>query len=252
MHRSTRRLSLTVAGHRMLSLCRDMLNVSVQVDRLAAESEDEPQGQLRMTASGIFSQTQLAPAVMAFLARYPKASVDLQALDRTVNLIDERIDLAIRITVELDPNLIARKIGTCRSMICAAPAYLRERGVPKYAHDLASHNCLSYAYFAQSVWQFTHQSEPVGVPVHGNFSANDSATLLSAALASGGIVMMPAFAIDEELRSGRLVQLLADYEIADMGIHAVYTSRQHQSVLMRTMIDFLAHHFEDSVEVNKT
>ena len=251
MHRSTRRLSLTVAGQRMLSLCRNMLDVTAQVDGLAAESEDEPQGQLRMTASGIFSQTQLAPAVMAFLARYPKASVDLQALDRTVNLIDERIDLAVRITGELDPNLIARRIGTCRSALCAAPAYLREYGVPKSAHDLASHNCLTYAYFGQSLWQFMRQGEPIGIPVQGNFSTNDSSTLLRAALVGGGIAMLPTFAIDEELRSGRLVQLMAEHEIADMGIHAVYTSRHHQSVLMRTMIDFLAQHFDAGATANK-
>ena len=250
MHRSTRRLSLTAAGQRMLSLCREMLAVSALVDRLAAESEDEPQGQLRITASSIFSQTQLAPAIMDFLARYPKASVDLQALDRTVNLIEERIDLAIRITAELEPNLIARRIGTCRSAICAAPAYLRAREVPRQACDLASHNCLSYAYFSQSLWQFMHQGEMVAVPVHGNFSTNDSATLLRAALAGGGIVMLPTFAIEEDLRTGRLVQLLSDHEVADMGIHGVYTSRQHQSALMRTMIDFLAQRFDDGVKPN--
>jgi len=248
MHRSTRRLSLTAAGQQMLGLCREMLAVSTQVDQLAAESEDAPQGQLRITSSSIFSQTQLAPAVMDFLARYPKAFVDLQALDRTVNLIEERIDLAIRITAELDPNLIARRIGTCRSAICAAPAYLRGREVPKQARDLASHICLRYAYYGQSVWQFMHQGESVVVPVQGNFSTNDSATLRRAALAGGGIAMLPTFAIDEDLREGRLLPLLSDHEVADMGIHAVYTSRQHQSVLMRTMIDFLAQRFDDGVK----
>jgi DNA-binding transcriptional LysR family regulator len=252
MHRSTRRLSLTPAGQRLLVLCREMLGLTAQVDRLAAESEEEPHGQLRMTASGIFSQTQLTPAVVAFLARHPKATVDLQVLDRTVNLIEERIDLAIRITGELDPNLIARRIGNCRSVICAAPTYLQEHGVPQQARDLMGHNCLHYAYFGQSLWQFTHQGEPVGVPIQGNFSANDSVTLLRATVAGGGIAMLPTFAIGDEIRSGQLVELLADHTIAQMGIHAVYVSRQYQSVLMREMIDFLAQRFDDNKTLGVT
>lgn len=245
LHRTTRRLSLTVAGKQMLPLCREMLELAGNVESLVAEPDDTPRGQLRMTASAIFAQTHLTDAVMAYLARYPSTAVDLLVVDRTVDLVAERIDLAIRITNDLDPNLIARKLAACRSMICAAPAYLRTHGVPTRAADLARHNCLTYAYFGQSLWQLEYQGAPLSVPVRGNFSANETPVLQRAAVAGGGIVLLPTFAAAELIRSGALVQVLPDHAVADLAIYAVYASRKQMSLTMRTMIDFLAARFGD-------
>jgi hypothetical protein len=112
LHRTTRKLTLTTAGTQMLPLCREMLRLAEDMEATVAEREGEPRGQLRITTSAVFAHPHMTDAVMAYLARYPATSVDLQVVDRTVNLIEERIDLAIRITNNLDPNLIARKIGT--------------------------------------------------------------------------------------------------------------------------------------------
>lgn len=246
LHRTTRKLTLTTAGTQMLPLCREMLKLAENMEATVAEREGEPRGQLRITTSAVFAHPHMTDAVMAYLARYPVTSVDLQVVDRTVNLIEERIDLAIRITNNLDPNLIARKIGMCRSVICASPDYLHKRGVPLSPQDLTQHNCLTYAYFGQSLWQFEHAGHPISVPVQGNFSANEALVLQQAAVTGCGITMLPTFAASELIKQGKLVSLLPDYKMADMGIYAVYASRKQMSQAMRTMIDFLVTRFGEN------
>jgi DNA-binding transcriptional LysR family regulator len=122
MHRTTRKLSLTAAGSEILPRCRQMLDSS-DMQAAVSEPDDAPRGLLRISVSTSFGQAQLADAMAAYVKRYPGVSIDLQMLDRTVNLVDERIDLAIRTSNDLDPNLIARRLTVCRSVVCAAPAY---------------------------------------------------------------------------------------------------------------------------------
>ncbi|AOJ06964.1 LysR family transcriptional regulator [Burkholderia mayonis] len=246
LHRTTRRLTLTAAGAQMLPLCRDMLGLADHVATVVADPGDAPRGALRITASAIFAQTHVTDAVLDYLARYPAVSVDLLVTDRTADLVDERIDLAIRITNEVDPSLIARRLGTCRSVLCASPGYLAEHGAPKRPHDLARHNCLTYAYFGQSLWHLTRDGEPATVPVQGNLSANDALVLLRAAIAGGGVALLPTFAAAEPIRAGALVRVLADWTAPDLGIYAVYASRKQMPLAMRTMIDFLAERFGDT------
>jgi DNA-binding transcriptional LysR family regulator len=155
LHRSTRRLSLTDAGDITLARCRRMLEVADDMAVAAGDDADTPQGLLRITCSQSLAQAELAGAVGEFLKRYPRTSVDLQMNNRAVNLIEERIDLALRVTNTLEPNLIARQLGHCDSVVCAAPSYLKERGTPQRPQDLAGHNCLTYTYFGKSLWQFT-------------------------------------------------------------------------------------------------
>jgi DNA-binding transcriptional LysR family regulator len=131
LHRSTRRLSLTDAGDITLARCRRMLEVADDMAVAAGDDADTPQGLLRITCSQSLAQAELAAAVGEFLKRYPRTSVDLQMNNRAVNLIEERIDLALRITNTLEPNLIARQLGHCDSVVCAAPSYLKERGTPQ-------------------------------------------------------------------------------------------------------------------------
>jgi DNA-binding transcriptional LysR family regulator len=245
LHRTTRKLTLTTAGTQMLPLCREMLKLAENMEATVAEQEGEPRGQLRITTSAVFAHPHMTDAAMAYLARYPATSIDLQIVDRTVNLIEERIDLAIRITNNLDPNLIARKIATCRSVLCASPAYLKANGMPVTPHDLSQHNCLTYTYFGKSLWQFEHSGLPVSVTVQGNFSANEALVLQQAAISGCGITTLPAFAVNDLIKQGQLVSILPDYKMADMGIYAVYASRKQMPQIMRTMIDFLVDRFSE-------
>lgn len=239
LHRSTRRLSLTDAGDVTLARCRRMLELAAAIDAVPPEDPDSPHGLLRISCAQSLAQAALASAVPVYLRRYPRMAVDLQMNNRAVNLVEERIDLALRITNALDPNLIARRLGSCDSVVCAAPAYLDAHGTPRRAEDLADHNCLTYSYFGKSLWQFTRDGAALSVPVGGNLSANEDLILLSVAMEGAGIALQPLYSAAPLIAAGKLVALLPDCLPQRMGIYGIYSSRQYLPPALRTMLDFL-------------
>jgi DNA-binding transcriptional LysR family regulator len=242
MHRTTRRLSLTDAGIETLPRCRQMLAVAGEM-RCAPDIDGAPRGMLRLTCSMSLGHAYLAPLVTDYVGRYPGTAIDMLLVDRTVNLVEERVDLAIRVTSELDSSLIARPLGRCASIVCAAPSYLRAHGTPRRAEELADHNCLTYTYFGKSQWRFLRDGQVVSVPVGGNVSANEVTVLREAAVAGAGIAMQPAYSVQSSIRDGKLVALLSDHQPEDMTVYAVYASRKHMPAILRTLIDFLAERF---------
>ncbi len=251
MHRTTRKLSLTAAGTEILPRCQQMLELSTDMQAAVSEPDDVPRGLLRISASTSFGQAQLADAMAAYVERYPGVSIDLQMLDRAVNLVDERIDLAIRASNDLDPNLIARRLTVCRSVICASPAYLREHPTPQRVEELSQHNCLTHSYFGKSLWHFEQDGEQISVPVQGNISANDASTLLRATMAGAGVSMLPTYQAWVYIHSGELVRLLPQAEPRQMPMYAVYASRKHMPVALRSMLDFLVLRFPEEPEWDK-
>ncbi|MBP7453123.1 MAG: LysR family transcriptional regulator [Ottowia sp.] len=246
LHRSTRRLSLTTAGEAVLPTCRQMLALAqdLQTQLQPADQAAQLSGQLRLTTSNSVGQMQLAPALAAFVARHPGVSVDLLMQDRAVNLVEERIDLAIRIATELDPNLIARRLCDCHSVICASPAYLATHGQPERPEALDTRNCLTHSYFGKSVWQFTDaQGGPLSVAVSGNLTANDAMALMRAAEAGAGIARLPTVLTGEALAAGTLVPLLTDWTPEVAGVFAVYNSRRNMLPALRALLDFLVERF---------
>lgn len=243
LHRTTRRLSLTEAGEETLARCRRMLEVAAEMASAASACAEEPRGLLRVACAQSLAQDVLASAVADYLRRHPRAAIDLHIDARPVNLVEERIDLAIRITNDLDPNLIARRLTVCRSVVCASAAYLRERSAPRRVEDLGLHNCLTHSYHGKSLWEFERQGEPVTVAVSGNISANDSTSIVQAALCGAGVAMLPTFLAAPLIREDRLVALLPEVKPRELSIHAVYASRKHMSAALRTMLDFLAQQF---------
>jgi DNA-binding transcriptional LysR family regulator len=238
-HRSTRRITLTAAGEATLLRCREMLSLAEQIPLVGEQHNETLQGILRMASSPSLALATLTTAIAEFLRRHPLAAIDLQVGYKAVNLIEDRIDLAIRITNHLEPGLIARRIGECPSLICASPAYLRQHGEPQRAEDLAQHNCLTFAYFGKSLWNFERGTDTLGVPVSGNLSTNDSLVLLQAAVDGAGITMQPAYSAAPLIRQGTLVQLLAKEKPQTLGVYALYSSREYQPALLRAMLDFL-------------
>lgn len=243
LHRTTRKLSLTDAGERTLSLSRKMLAVAEAIDLVEDSQTEEIRGLLRITCSQSLGQTALAGAVTQFLKRHPLVSVDLQMNNRTVNLVEERIDLALRITNELDPNLIARPLSTCASVVCAAPAYLAANGTPNHPEDLASHNCLTYNWFGKSLWHFDRAGEKSAVAVSGNLSANESVVLLAGTLQGAGVSLQPYYSAAPLLEKGELVELLPGYQPQAMGIYGIYTTRKQMPATLRAMLDYLVEWF---------
>lgn len=237
LHRSTRRLSLTVAGEGTLERCRQLLDIA---DKMTSESEDEQaSGLIRIACAASLAKSAMLGAVTDYMKRHPRTAIDFLVGGHAVNLVEERIDMAIRITNQLDPNIIARRLGSCVSVTCAAPSYLALHGAPKRIEELAMHNCLTYTYFGKSQWAFTHKGEEVTVPVSGNLSANEALVILEAVKTGVGIALQPLHLVAPLIASGHLVLILPQYRPPDMDIHAIYTSRQHQSVGVRTLLDFL-------------
>ena len=248
MHRTTRKLSLTAAGLEILPRCRQMLDLSGDMQAAVSTSDDAPRGMLRISASTSFGQAQLAAAMTEFVVRYPGVSVDLQMLDRTVNLVDERIDLAIRMSNDLDPNLIARRLTVCRSVIGASPGYLREHPTPQRVEDLSRHNCLTHSYVGKSLWHFEQDGEQVSVPVQGNISANEASTLLQATITGAGVAMLPSYQAGTHIKNGELIRLLPHAEPRRMNMYAVYASRKHMPSALRSLLDFLVLKFPERPE----
>jgi len=243
MHRTTRRLTLTDAGTQILPACRSMLGMASDMQALVAQPDDEPRGVLRITASTSFGQAQLARVLAAFVARHAQVKIDMVLLDRTVNLVDERLDLAIRITNDPDDQLIARRLTTCRSVVCASPAYLARHSRPMVIDDLPSHNCLTHSYHGSALWQFVEGKETRTVAVNGSISANDSVATLQAALCGAGVALLPTYLAAPHLRDASLINVLPDSRPIDLGIHAVYASRKHMSSALRRLLDFLVEQF---------
>ncbi|CAK7066311.1 LysR family transcriptional regulator [Saezia sanguinis] len=242
LHRTTRQISLTEAGSQALQDCRQLLDVA---QRFPIASARSVQGLIRVSCAHVFAQYILAPALSRFLAQYPQVTVDLQVSDQAVNLVANRIDLAIRSTNHPDPQLVARPLGQCVSVLCAAPAYLEKHGLPKQVEDLMVHNCLTHHYYSKSLWAFQARKNqpPKSVPVNGSMSASESTVLLAAALQGAGITMQPVFAVLPYLQTGQLVEVLGHEHVQDLAIYGLYASHQGMTPLLRTLLDFLVHWF---------
>lgn len=239
LHRTTRRLSLTGPGEEALNRASAMLALGEEMEQIAVKGDDAPKGQLRITSSYSLSEALLVGAANDYLAQYPGTAIDILLLDRTVNLVEERIDLAVRITNDLDPNLVARRLGTCHSVVCASPAYLANHPAPQKVQDLALHNCLTYTYFGKSLWEFNGPDGPESVPVSGNLSANISNLLLEATLGGAGISLQPRYSAQPYLERGELVPLLTQWQPKRLGVYGVYATRKQMSPLLRSFLDFL-------------
>ena len=240
LHRTTRRLSLTDAGQACLLRCQHVLAEVDELEAIADARHAEPSGPVRITCAPSIGRVFLMPAMVDFLARYPKVQVDLQFSDRGVNLVEERIDIALRITNVLDPTLIARQLGTCHSLLCASPDYLARHGMPARPEDLSRHNCLTYTYISRSEWRLSRGNQTLPVQVGGNLSGNEVSCLLDATLAGMGISMQPRYLATHALARGELIPVLPEWSVPTLCFHALYTSRRYQPAAHRSLLDFLA------------
>lgn len=245
LNRTTRRLSLTESGSAFHERCVQLLADLDEAERAVSAAALEPRGTLRLTCAITFGVRHLAPVIAAFAARHPQLRFDVELSDRTVDLVDEGFDLAVRIGAIGSQNLIGRRVGTTALVLCAAPAYLERRGRPGTPADLAHHDCLSYEYMpSRGIWRFLdrHGREHVA-RIAGPAHANNGRMLVALAVAGLGIALEPDFIVAPEIRAGRLVPLLAEFRPATAPVWAVYASRRHLSAKVRAFVDFLAAEF---------
>lgn len=243
LQRTTRSVTLTDVGESCLRRSQQMLALMENVEEETSSHDGALRGQLRITCSMSLAYAQMAAAVVDFLKQHPQLKIDLNASESVLNLVEARIDLAIRISAEPDPMLIGRVLAPCASVLVASPAYLAEHGQPQAPADLAAHRCLSYANFGKSVWKFHRGEEQTQVSVASHFSANEATALLQAALAGGGVALQPTYLANPCLLDGRLQRVLPEWRLPDMAIYALYPSRKNLSPAVRALMDFLVERF---------
>jgi DNA-binding transcriptional LysR family regulator len=240
IHRSTRRLTLTPAGEKILEKTRQLASLSQDIEGDATRLT--PSGTLRI-ACAHFTATHLLGPVIPFLARYPALRIEVDINNQPVSLVGERIDLAIRITNSPEPGVIARALGECRSVLCASPGYLARAGQPETLDDLAQHNCLHYSRFSGQSWTFRDPEKgTVAVAVNGNFSAGISSLLCDMAMADVGLALVPEIEARMGLQSGQLVSVLPQLEPQPLGIYGLYQSRDHQHAALGLFLDAIKQH----------
>ncbi len=239
LQRTTRSVRLTDAGQHFLLRSRRMLALMEDLELEASSQHVALRGQLRVTCSTSLAYAQVAAMVVDFLKLHPLLKIDLNASEAVLNLVEARIDLAIRISAAPDPMLLGRALARCSSVLVAAPSYLSAHGVPHVPSDLTAHRCLSFANFGKSIWQLRRGDEHADVRVSSAFSANEATALLQAALAGGGVAMQPVYLANPHLLSGNLRVVLPDWQPPNMGIYALYPSRKHLSPAVRALLDYL-------------
>jgi DNA-binding transcriptional LysR family regulator len=243
LHRTTRKVSLTEVGRAYYDRATQILSDLEQADDIAGALQSTPRGTLRIyTATHIVPF--VAPVVAEFLAAYPDVKVDLNMGERTIDLIDEGFDVAIRLTPPPDSSLIVRSLATWRHVLCCSPAYLEKHGPLRQLSELADHNCVRHVLYPYGEeWRFVdRKGTPASVRISGNLVSNSGDMLRTAALQGVGILLGPGFLVADDLDSGRLVRLLSEYRPVELSMNAVYPHRHHLSAKVRTFIDLLAHH----------
>ena len=241
LNRTTRRLSMTEAGAAYYRHCTRILAEAEAAEQAASALQREPRGTLRISAPDSFGWMHVAPAVPDFLRRYPELSVDIALSPAYVNLVDEGLDLAIRIGMLEDSPLVVRKLAPSRLVACATPAYLKEHGVPREPGDLAKHNCLCTSLLPWGgEWRLAGKRGEVRVAVGGSFRSNNAETLRAATLDGVGIAVLPTWAVAEPLRSGALRRVLDAWEPPASTIYAVYPGKRLMSMKVRAFVDHLA------------
>lgn len=249
--RTTRRLSLTTDGLALYEHAAQMAGAADAAAALGAGASPEPRGVLRVNAPVVFAQLYLVEPIAAYLQQHPRVRVELLLADRLVDLVQEGIDVALRISARLrDSQLVGRKLCEDHTLVCASPAYLARRGTPREPAELIHHDCLRYSLLeAADEWRFrvpAHgkgESRSFSVPVEARFHAQSGSVLREAALAGLGLAVLPSFMVARDLAAGTLVQVLAPYSFVRIAIQALYAPTRVLPGNVRAFVDLLSQRF---------
>lgn len=239
--RSTRRLALTSAGTAYLEKCRVILNLVEVAETDVATERQTPRGAIRISVPLSFGIRRLSALLLDFSQHYPEVSLDIDYTDRRVNLIEEGIDLAIRITQRLEAGDVARKIGSSRMRVVAAPDYLARHGRPQHPAELASHECLGYTAGRTNLpWPFGIDGQIEIFHPASRIKANNGDFLSEAAAQGLGITCQPDFIVDDLIQKKRVEEILDPFPMPELGIYVVLPGNRHVPHRVRVLMDFLA------------
>ena len=244
--RTTRRLALTEEGRLYHAQARRILAEVEEAELALTAQQAEPTGRLHVGAPTLIGRLRLAPLLPEILTRHPRLAVDLTLTDRSVDLVEDGIDVAIRIGRQPDSSLIARRLGSIRMQVCAAPGYLARRGTPQTPADLAGHDCLVFAEApGAAAWPFQMAAGRVMVPIPARIRANSLDAVVAAALGGAGLVRAPSWQIADSIAAGRLLPVLTEFERPAAPVQALFLPNRLLSPKIRLFVDLLAERWGD-------
>ncbi|RRV39060.1 LysR family transcriptional regulator [Pseudomonas sp. p106] len=240
--RTTRSVRLTQAGGRYLEDTRHILASISEANEAAAGINATPKGELAVTAPILFGKKFVMPSIVRYLQQYPEVDVSAYFLDRIVNMVEEGMDVAVRIGPLPDSGLKALRVGRVRRMLCASPEYLARHGVPQHPSDLPAHAVIATTNLSpRAGWRFGVTDEPTLVRIKPRLTVTSNDGAIAAAVGGLGIARLLSYQVVDEIASGQLQVLLADYEEAPWPIHVLHRESKHGSAKVRMFVDLLAH-----------
>lgn len=240
VNRNTRGVALTEAGRHYHERCRQILADLEDADAAVVDANRGATGTLKIAAPVPFGLMFVASRVARFQASHPALEINLDLDDRPVDLVEENVDVAIRLGHLASPGLVARKLGDSPFVAVASPAYLSLRGMPRSPKDLRAHNCLAYTQQANPmVWEFEGGAAPCSLTVGGNYRSNNLLALKDAAVAGIGIARLPLWMVDAEIKLGLLRLVLENARLPAFGIHAVFPSASRIPAKVKLFVDFM-------------
>jgi DNA-binding transcriptional LysR family regulator len=247
LHRTTRRQSLTEAGHIFHERSKEVLAAAHDAEALAVGSNVKLQGRLRITAPSSFGRHSLIPMVTAFLRTYPEIALSLNLTDRLVDLVEEEYDAAFRIGATGGTSIAATRVGTYRLGVYAAPDYINRHGTPATMAELTRQELLGYAYASRPMdrnWTFTQAGQTSSVPGEGRLDINDSGALIAAALDGFGVVVAPEDAVATHVAAGTLVRIVPQYAVPARPIYLLHVATRRTTAKLRAFLKAAGNHFE--------
>jgi DNA-binding transcriptional LysR family regulator len=238
LKRTTRRIHLTDEGAQYLERCRDILAATQEAEDMLVARRTEPVGKLTVTASVAFGRRYLAPIVHEFLRRYPKVTVDALFVDRVVNLVDEGVDVAVRIANLRDSSLVAIPVGRVRRVVCASESYLQRHGVPRQPDDVRGHRCVRHIGLSpRGEWHFRSGHRQLAIPVTSIVTCNEIDTAINACIEGLGLGMFLSYMVAPYRKRGQLKYLLEKFETEPVPVQVVYPQTRLMSNKVRVFVD---------------
>jgi len=239
--RSTRQVVLSETARDYFAACQRLLADLQDADDGVTGEHRAPKGELTVTAPTGFGRQHLEPVLIEFMRQYPDITVRLTLVDRLVNLLDEHVDVAVRINNLPDSSLVARRVGEIRMVVCGGPGYLRDHGVPRHPAELNDHSCILWASLGPlKTWMFSDGGVDAMFPIRVRLTATLPDTVLAAAVADLGLAQVTSYQAEAVVRAGQLVPVLRDFEAAPTAVSLVHPSNRHTPLKLRAFLDFAA------------
>jgi len=251
LQRTTRHVLVTEAGERYLNDARRVIAAADEADEAAVGINAQPRGHMTVTAPVLFGRMYVMPGIVDYLRQHPETSVSALFLDRVVNMLEEGVDVGIRIRELSDSSYRALRVGHVRRVICAAPSYLKRHGIPQTPHELKQHQVIVASSLSQNIeWRFVEQGEPLSVRIKPRLTVSSNDGAIEAASLGLGVTRLMSYQVAPLLAAGKLKVVLSEFESPRVPIHIIHREGRHASAKMRAFIDLMAERLRAEPSLN--